>query len=116
MDQSGSCPGRGRRAVIGKHTFLNDSGARGCRSGADSLHRVDVRDRHRSVSEAIVELRYRRIMVQPPLYKQGRYTALELTVLHASERDAPKDRDPIDWKLITNLPVTSRAQAIEKLQ
>jgi hypothetical protein len=54
--------------------------------------------------------------VQPPLYKQRRYPALELTILHATERGKPRGRDRIDWKLITNLPVTSRAQAIEKLQ
>ena len=54
--------------------------------------------------------------MQPPLYKQRRYSALELTVLHATERGKPRDRDRIDWKLITNLPVTSRAQTIEKLQ
>jgi hypothetical protein len=50
------------------------------------------------------------------MYKQRRYPALELTVLHATERGKPRGRDRIDWKLITNLPVTSRAQAIEKLQ
>ena len=37
-------------------------------------------------------------------------------MLHATERGKPCDRAPIDWKLITNLPVTSRVQAIEKLQ
>jgi len=38
-----------------------------------------------------------------------------LTVLHATERDAPKGRDRIDWKLITDLPIGSREEAIEKL-
>src|SRR5207237_7595923 len=28
----------------------------------------------------------------------------------------PRGRDPIDWKLITNLPVRSRTEAIEKLE
>lgn len=37
-------------------------------------------------------------------------------MLHATERGKPRGRDRIDWKLITNLPVTTRAQAIEKLQ
>lgn len=80
------------------------------------LHRIEVRDRHGNISETVVELRFRRILVQPPLYKQGRYPARELTVLHATEREKPSGRDPIDWKLITNLPVTARAQATEKLQ
>ncbi len=38
-----------------------------------------------------------------------------LTVLHATERTKPRGREPIVWKLITYLPVTSRALAIEKL-
>jgi hypothetical protein len=77
---------------------------------------VEVRDRHGKISGAVLELKFRRILVQPPLYKQRRYPALELTVLHATERGKPKGRDPIDWKLVTNLPVTTRVQAIEKLQ
>lgn len=41
--------------------------------------------------------------------------SLELTVLYARERNVPKGRKPLDWKLITNMPVRSRQQAIEKL-
>jgi DDE family transposase len=28
----------------------------------------------------------------------------------------PQGRDPIDWKLLTDLPVNSKAEALEKLQ
>ena len=52
----------------------------------------------------------------PPIGKQSRYPRLKLTVLHATERGNPRNRDPIDWKLITNLPVTTRAEAVEKLE
>jgi hypothetical protein len=38
-----------------------------------------------------------------------------LTVIHAQERGAPRNRKKIFWKLITNLPVRSRCEAIEKL-
>jgi hypothetical protein len=38
-----------------------------------------------------------------------------LTVLHATERGTPKERDRIDWKLVTDLPIRSREDAIEKL-
>jgi len=37
-------------------------------------------------------------------------------VLHAQERGTPQGRERIDWKLITDLPVRSRADAIEKLK
>jgi hypothetical protein len=101
-----------RLAGDGKHTIATEMSEVDCKG----LHRVEVRDRHGKISEAVLELKYRRILVQPPLYKQRRYPALTLTVLHATERGRPRGRDRIDWKLITNLSVTSRAQAIEKLQ
>jgi hypothetical protein len=37
-------------------------------------------------------------------------------VIHAEERGAPKTRKKIEWKLITDLPVQSRQDAIEKLE
>ncbi len=45
-----------------------------------------------------------------------RYPSLELTVLHAQERSKPKNRKRIDWKLLTDLPVRSLKDAIEKLR
>src|SRR6185369_1032714 len=53
--------------------------------------------------------------VLPPIGKQNRFPDLHLTVIYAQERDAPHGRDPIDWKLITDLPVCSPLQTIEKL-
>src|SRR3984957_8760461 len=79
------------------------------------LHRIEVRNRKGEVSEAVLEIRYRRIRVLPPTYKQKMYPPLMLTVLHATERDPPKGRDPIDWELVTDLPIRSRKEAIEKL-
>jgi hypothetical protein len=80
------------------------------------LHRVEVRNKQGEMSEAILEIRYRRIRVLPPIGKQKQYPELTLTVLHAQERGTPQGRERIDWKLITDLPVRSRADAIEKLK
>jgi hypothetical protein len=79
------------------------------------LHRVDVVDKNGNPSQALLELRYRRIHILPPIGKQKRYPSLTLTVLHAQERKKPKGRDRINWKLITDLPVNSRRDAIQKL-
>jgi hypothetical protein len=76
------------------------------------LHRIDVIDRDGVRSEAVLELRHRRIRVLPPIGKQDRYPALDLTVLHAVERGEPKSRDPIEWKLLTDLPIRSRHDAV----
>jgi hypothetical protein len=78
-------------------------------------HRVEARDRRGNVSTAVVEIRFKRMHVLPPIGKQAQYPELTLTVLHARECGKPKGRDPIDWKLLTDLPVTTRAEAIEKL-
>jgi len=80
------------------------------------LHRIDVRDSDGDPDEAILEIRYGKLRVLPPIGKQKRYPALTLTVIHAEERGTPRNRKRIDWKLITNLPVGSRADAIEKLE
>lgn len=36
-------------------------------------------------------------------------------MIHALERGTPSGRDRIDWKLMTDLPVASRKDAVEKL-
>ena len=80
------------------------------------LHRIDVRDSKGDPDEAVLQIRYRKIRVLPPIGKQKRYPALTLTVIHAEERGTPKNRKKINWKLITDLSVGSRADAIEKLE
>ncbi len=43
------------------------------------------------------------------------YGPLELTVIYATERGTPDGRESIWWKLIANLPVACKADAIKKL-
>ena len=64
---------------------------------------------------ASLEIKYREICVLPPIGKQKRYRKLNLTVMHAFETNPPEGRKPIVWKLITNLPVSSRRDAVDKL-
>jgi hypothetical protein len=80
------------------------------------LHHVEVAGGAGRVETASVEIRYRSIRVLPPIGKQKRYPALTLTVLHAQEREEPTGRQRIDWRLITDLPVRSHAEAVEKLR
>lgn len=78
-------------------------------------HSLQVRNKHGRFSTATLDVRYRRLTIHPPAGKQKRYPDLNLTVIHAQERETPKDRDQIDWKLLTDLPVGSCQQAVEKL-
>ena len=79
-------------------------------------HRIEVRDRHGNSSEVNLELRYRRVRLLPPVGKQKQYRPIELTVIYAQERGTPKNRERIDWRLLTDLPVETPDQAIEKLR
>jgi Transposase DNA-binding len=79
------------------------------------LHRIEFRDSKGCPQQALLEIRYRRITVLPPVSKQRHYPALKLTVIHALERGEPVGRPRIEWKLLTDLPVNSRLEAIEKI-
>jgi hypothetical protein len=80
------------------------------------LHRIEVTNDQGETRRATLEIRYRSIRVLPPVAKQKHLPALLLTVLHAVERDPPKRGKGIEWKLITDLPVASREEAVEKLE
>lgn len=79
------------------------------------LHRVHFRDRWGHEHAALMSLRYRRLKVRPPKRDRKGLPAVSLTVLHAEERHPPLNRAALSWKLITNLPIESREQAVEKL-
>jgi hypothetical protein len=80
------------------------------------LHSLQVRNKQGAMTTAVLELRFRKMVVRPPVSKQKHYSELVLTAIHATEIDDPKDRDRIEWKLLTNLPVRSCLDAIEKLE
>ncbi|MFL9998975.1 IS4 family transposase [Paraburkholderia sediminicola] len=79
------------------------------------LHHIEFRDTKGRPHRALLEIRYRRLTVWPPVAKQRHYPALRLTVIHATERGEPTDRKRVEWMLLTDLPVNSRVQAIEKI-
>jgi Transposase DNA-binding/Transposase DDE domain len=100
-----------RLAGEGDHTIADEMK----QARVSGIHRIQIRDKKGNSSEAVLELRFRRIRVLPPAAKQKQYPELTVMVIHAQERETPPDRDKIEWKLITNLPVRSRADAIQKL-
>ena len=100
-----------RLAGDGSHTVAEEMR----QARLKGVYRIEVCDNKGHIETALLELRYRRIRVLPPIGKQKRYPALTLTVIYAKERGTPVDRPAIEWKLITDLPVTTRAAAVEKL-
>ena len=80
-----------------------------------SVHRVEVRSDKGDVVSVTLDVRFRTIDVLPPIGKQKKYPPLRLTYIHAYERETPPGRSRVDWKLVTNLPVRTAADAVEKL-
>ena len=78
-------------------------------------HVVELTDGRGHRFQAKLEVRFRRMTVRPPIGKQKRHPALDLAVIHAREINCPRQRDPIEWKLLTDLPVSSLQEAVEKL-
>jgi hypothetical protein len=100
-----------RLAGDGDHTIADEM----AEVRVQGLHRIEFRDARGERCEAQLEIRYRRVRVLPPIGKQKNYPAQDLTVLYVQERGAPPHRQPLEWKLITNLAVRSKADAVEKI-
>lgn len=79
-------------------------------------HEVRFRDGQGKDHHAILSIRYATMTVRPPIGKQKKYRHQELQIIHAEEIDPPEGRAPVFWKLITNLPVTTHADAVHKLE
>jgi hypothetical protein len=62
-----------------------------------------------------VRVKFASIKTLPPVGKQKRYGPQLLTYIHALEIDPPAGRPPIDRRLVTNVPVSDLAAAVEKL-
>jgi hypothetical protein len=100
-----------RRTGDGEHTITKEM----AEVAVQGLHRIEFRGAQGQNCEALLEIKYQRLTVLASPGKKKVQPELELTVVHAQERDAPAGREPLDWKLITNLPVESNAQALEKI-
>ena len=89
--------------------------AKQMRNAKRGTHVVEVTDRHGRPEHIKLDVRYRQMVVRPPIGKQRKYPALTLSVIHARETTRPKDRERMEWKLLTDLPVSSLRLAVEKL-
>jgi hypothetical protein len=101
-----------RLAGDGEHTISAEMNT----AETAGQHAVEVRDEAGDAVTALLDIRFKRIRVLPPIGKQRRYPALDLTVIHAVEPAMPKGRKRIEWKLLTDLPVETCGGAVEKIK
>lgn len=82
---------------------------------SSGTHEVRFRDVQGKAHCAVLSVRHAMMTVRPPIGKQRKYRHQNLRIIHAEELDPPEGRAPVFWKLITNLPVATHADAVHKL-
>jgi hypothetical protein len=71
----------------------------------------------RPARTAEVELRYREVYVLRPKNKSGSTRSVPIWAIAATERETTAEGvEPIEWLLLTTLPIENPAQAIEKVR
>lgn len=84
-------------------------------SKSKGLHTISLTDRDGQVRNATLDIKFLTLVIRPPVDKKKRCTPMELTVIDARELAPRENTEPIVWKLLTNLPIKTLADAIEKL-
>lgn len=82
---------------------------------SSGTHEVRFRDAQGKDHCAMLSVKHATMTVRPPIGKQRKYRHQNLQIIHAEELNPPEGRAPVFWKLITNLPVTTHADAVHKL-
>ena len=72
--------------------------------------------RGRSPRRVVQSLRATRVLLRPPYRPDKKLAPVEVTVILAREENPPAGEDPIEWLLLSSLPVKSFAEACEKIQ
>jgi hypothetical protein len=86
--------------------------------GRESKIACETRGRRqpRRSRQAHVQVRSARVTLRPPWRPDGELPAIAVNVVLVREVDAPGDDEPIEWLLLTNLPVDHAAQVREVIQ
>jgi hypothetical protein len=72
------------------------------------------RQKNRPARVVRLEVRFGQVTLKPPMRKKS-HSELTLWAVWAREAEVPGEGEPIEWMLLSTLPVTTFEQAIEKL-
>jgi hypothetical protein len=72
--------------------------------------------RGRKARRVIQSLRAMRVQLRPPYRPDKKLAPVEVTAILAEEQAPPAGEDPIQWLLLSSLPVENFAEAHEKIQ
>jgi hypothetical protein len=71
----------------------------------------------RAARKASILVKFYTVTLLPPVDKASLYKPIELTVVSAKERKTKgvSEKDRVNWKLLTNVPVETYEQAVERI-
>lgn len=78
-------------------------------------HEIELTDEAGRSEKVSLSVKFSSIDTLPPIGKQKAYPPIRLVYIQATEDGEPEGRPKVDWRLVTNLPVSSLADAVEKL-
>lgn len=76
---------------------------------------VTFKDAKGTTHTAELQIRFCRMTLERSRHKRKDFAPVEATIIYATEKTDPAGRARLDWKLVTDLDVTSLAEATEKL-
>jgi hypothetical protein len=85
------------------------------KSPVAGTYHVTFQDAIGSKHTAELQIKFQRMKLVRSKHKRKDFEPVDATVIYACETSKPKGRARLDWKLVTNLDVTSLADATEKL-
>ncbi len=77
---------------------------------------IKVRNKKGKDVTVNLQVKYKKMLVYSPIGKKGSCPNLYLTLIEAKEKTSPRSRQKIQWKLITDLDVSSFESAVEKIK
>lgn len=80
------------------------------------VHKITYQDKNGNKIETSLKIKYVNAEVKPPHGKQKKYETQFLTYIIAEEIGIPEDRDPICWKILTNLDVANKNDTIKIIE
>ena len=85
-------------------------------SPVEGKHFITLQHVKDEIRRIRLNIKFQRMELLPSIDKQKKYSSVMVTVIDAMEHKCPKDREPIFWRLITDLEVNTIEAAIEKIE
>jgi len=106
--------------VIRLWAFMRERPAAGTKTIEIPERKATPHAKARNARTAVLTIKFGAFVFNPPrnniLYRRSRPPNLEMAAVYAYEANPPENEEPVEWMLLTNLPVTNFQEACEKVK